>query len=82
MFHPFKYQIVATLVENTGENTGTLCTLKLNRGANEEYITFPCALLPKEIVPGESFILNLEPKEIAEQNETEILKNLLSELIK
>jgi hypothetical protein len=87
MFHPFKYQIVATLIGSVPtttatENSATLCTLKLNRGANEEHISFPTALLPREIAPGESFILNIEPKEASTQNEAEILKNLLSELIK
>ncbi|MFA5793279.1 MAG: hypothetical protein WC897_05455 [Candidatus Gracilibacteria bacterium] len=78
LFHPFKYQLFSTLLEKQ-EN---MCTVKIRRGSQEGTLYFPNALIPAELEPGQNFILNLEPEETANQNQTTALKALLEELIR
>ena len=78
MFNPLKYQFSATHLGEQGENA----VLKVRRGTTEESILFPRNMLPPELTIGTSFILNLQPEEASKQNEVEILKQLLSELVR
>ena len=77
-FHPFKYKYNAEILE---EKEGNLL-LRLRLGSTEKLTYFPKALLPEELVNSKSpFVLTIQPKESAEQNEEACLKKLLEELL-
>lgn len=78
MFNPLKYQFSATHLGEQGEHA----VLKLRRGTTEESVLFPKRMLPPELTPGTCFIVSLQPEEASKQNEAEILKQLLSELVR
>ena len=78
MFNPLKYQFSATYLRDQNEQA----LLQIRRGNQEESFLFPKGLLPPEIAVGTNFVLNLQPEEVAKQNESEVLKQLLSELVR
>jgi hypothetical protein len=78
IFHPFKYQLSSTLLDKQERNS----TIRVRRGSQEEILNFPNSLLPEELTIGESFTLKIEPTEGAHADESQILKNLLEELIR
>ncbi len=78
MFNPLKYQYVATYLAEEGAQV----LLKIRRGSLEEELHFPKTLLPPEVQLGDSFSLNLQPEESNKQGDAEVLRQLLSELIR
>lgn len=77
MFSPFHAQFEAVLIKDEG----TFVLLNLKNGSVSETISFPKSLLPKEIAPGESFVLKLMPTEAAKEGELVVLQKLLQNLI-
>ncbi len=77
MFNAFKYQFEATFLR---EENG-MGVVRLQSGAVDETLTLPKALIPKEVEPGQSFHLSMQPREVAEQGQYESMRRLLENLI-
>lgn len=78
-FNPLQHRLLARYLQDQGADQARL---SLRIGAKEHEIIFPKDLLPSELNPGEEFLFSLQPKELLEKKEADILKELLQELIK
>ena len=77
MFNPLKYQYLANFLQK--EDGEASISLKL--GAKEHTFKIPADFLPKELEPGENFILKMIPAESAKSGDYETMRKILEDLI-
>jgi hypothetical protein len=79
MFHPFEYQYQTRYLR---DEEGDMALLELQSGAKSVQTRLPKSLLPKEVQPGDSFSLCMQPKECLRNKEERTMKELLGELLR
>lgn len=77
MFNPLKYQYLANFLQKEDG----IAELALKLGAKEHTLKIPADFLPKELEPGNEFILKMLPADSAKTGDYETMRKILEDLI-